>query len=60
MQMSDDKKPSECMTSQELDESIRKHREHVKRLIDDAKLRRSKAENLRDCLDQSLQKNHQL
>lgn len=54
--MLDDKNPLEYMTSQELGESICKHREHVKRLLAEAKLRRSKAENLRDRLGESLQK----
>lgn len=54
--MLDDQKPMQYMTSQELEEAIRRHREYAKRLIAEAKLRRAEAEKLRDRLDLSLQK----
>lgn len=54
--MLDDQKPPKYMTSQELEEAIRKHREYAKRLIAEAKLHRENAEKLRDRLDHFLQK----
>lgn len=41
--MLDDQKPPQYMTSQELEEAIRKHREYAKRLLAEARLRREEA-----------------
>lgn len=54
--MLDNQKPPKYMTSLELEEAIRKHREYAKRLIAEAKLHRANAEKLRDRLDSVLQK----
>lgn len=54
--MLDDQKPPKYMTSRELEEAIRMHRDYAKRLLAEAKLRRADAEKLRDRLDLSLQK----
>jgi hypothetical protein len=54
--MLDDQKPPQYMTSQELEDAIRKHREYAKRLIVEAKLRRTEAEKARLRLAESLQK----
>lgn len=54
--MLDDQKPPKYMTSQELEEAIRKYREYARRLLAEAKLRRADAEKLRDRLELYFQK----
>jgi hypothetical protein len=41
--MLDDQKPPQYMTSQELEEAIRKHREYARRLVAEARARREEA-----------------
>lgn len=54
--MLDTQKSPQYMTSQELEEAIRKHREYAKRLISEAKIRRAEAEKARERFAESLQK----
>jgi len=56
--MLDNHKPPPYMTSQELEEAIRRHRDYARRLLAEAKLRRADAEKLLDRLDESLRKNN--
>ena len=56
--MLDNQKPPQYMTSQELEEAIRRHRDYARRLLAEAKLRRADAEKLLDRLDESLRKNN--
>jgi flavorubredoxin len=44
--MLDDHKSPQYMTSQELEEAIRKHREYAKRLLAEARARRNEAEKV--------------
>lgn len=44
--MLDDQKSPQYMTSQELEDAIRKHREYAKRLLAEARLRREEAKKL--------------
>lgn len=45
-QMLDDQKSPQYMTSQELEEAIRKHREYAKRLVAEARMRREEARKI--------------
>lgn len=52
--MLDDQKPPQYMTSQELEEAIRKHREYAKRLLAEARLRREEAKKAASQKNQDL------
>jgi len=56
--MQPDLKLPQYMTSQELEEAIRKHRDHVKRLLAEAKSHRAEAEGLKNRLDKRLKKDN--